>query len=95
MTTTHFDCQEVEPTFISQGLGDHGLGAAWRPVEQDSFRRLDAHAGEGLGVPQGPLHGLLQFQLHLLHPAHVGPADLNTGNERSEELERCSPNFDT
>lgn len=73
---THLDSQEVEPTLISQGLGYHGLGAARGPVQQDSSRRLDPHAGEGLGVPQGPLHGLLQFQLHLVHPAHIRPADL-------------------
>lgn len=68
---THFNGQEVEATFISQSLGYHGLGAAWGPIEQDSFRRLDPHAGEGLRVPQRPLHSLLQFQLHLLHPTDI------------------------
>lgn len=68
---THFDSEEVEPAFIRQGLGYHGLRAAWGSVEQDSFRWLDPHACEGFGVPQRPLHGLLQFQLHLLHPAYV------------------------
>lgn len=73
---TYFNGKEVETTFISQGLGYHGLGAAWGPVEQDSFRWLDPHAGEDLRVPQRPLHGLLQFQLHLLHTTDVQPADL-------------------
>lgn len=80
MMKTHFNSQKVEPTFISQGLGYHGLGAAWGPIEQDSFRWLDAHAGKGLRVPQRPLHGLLQFQLHLLHPADIRPADLEVGD---------------
>ena len=78
---THFNCQEVEAAFIRQSLGYHGLGAAGRPIEQDSFRRLDPHAGEGLGVPQRPLHGLLQLQLHLLHPADIRPADLEVGEK--------------
>lgn len=68
---THFNSQEVEAALIGQGLGDHGLGAARGPVQQDSFRGLDPHTGEGLGVPQGPLHSLLQFQLHILHPTDV------------------------
>ncbi len=76
----HFNSQEVEATFISQGLGYHGLGAAWGPIEQHSFRWLDPHADEGLRVPQRPLDSLLQFLLHLLHPADVGPADLEGGN---------------
>lgn len=84
---THFNSQEVEATFISQGLGYHGLGAAWWPIEQDSFRRLDPHAGEGLRVPQRPLHGLLQFQLHLLHPAYIWPADLK--EEKLVKGQKC------
>lgn len=58
---TYFNSQKVEPTFISQGLGYHGLGAAWGPVEQDPFRWLDSHAGEGLRVRQRPLYCLFQF----------------------------------
>ena len=72
----HLDGQEVEAALVGEGLGDHGLGAARGPVEQDPLGGLDPHAGESLGVPQGPLHGLLQFELHLVHAAHVGPADL-------------------
>lgn len=68
---TYFNSQEVEAAFIGQGLGDHGLGASRGPVQQDPFRRLDPHTGEGLGVSERPLHRLLQLQLHLLHPAHV------------------------
>lgn len=87
---THFNSQEVEPTFISQGFGYHGLGAAWGTIEQDSFRWLDPHAGEGLRVHQRPLHGLLQFQLHLLHPAYVRPADLEGGDTaQSGNFEFC------
>lgn len=79
---THFNRQEVEPTFISQSLGYHGLGATGRTVEQDSLRWLDPHAGEGLWVPEGPLHSLLQLQLYLLHPTYVRPAHL-------DEKRRC------
>ena len=68
---THFNSQKIESAFISQSLGYHGLGAAWGPIEQDSFRWLDAHSGEGLRVPQRPLHSLLQFQLHLCHPTNI------------------------
>lgn len=56
---THFNGQEVEAAFIGQGLGYHGLGASRRSVEQNAFGRQDPHACEGLGMPQGPLHGLL------------------------------------
>lgn len=77
---TYFNSQKVEPTFISQSLGYHGLGAAWGPVEQYSFRWLDPHAGECLRVPQRPLNGLLQFQLHLLHPTNIWPANLELWN---------------
>lgn len=78
---THFNSQKVEPTFISQSLGYHCLGAAWGPVEQHSFRWLDPHAGEGLRVPQRPLNGLLQFELHLLHPTYIRPANLELRNK--------------
>lgn len=71
MVKTYFNSQKVEPTFISQGFGYHGFGAAWRPIQQDSFWWLDPHAGKGLGVPQGPLHGLFQFQLYLCHPTNI------------------------
>lgn len=73
---THFNGQEVEATFISQGLGYHGLGAARRPIEQDAFRGQNPHAGEGLRMTQGPLHGLLQLQLHVFHASYISPADL-------------------
>lgn len=80
---THFNSQEVQPTFIGYSLGDHGLGAARGPVQQDSFRWLDAHAGEGLRVFERPLNGLLQLQLYLLHPADIRPTDLDTGDKSS------------
>lgn len=80
MIKTHFNGQEVEATFIGQGLGYHGLGASGRSVEQNAFGREDPHAGEGLGMPQGPLHGLLQFQLHFFHAGYVRPADLKRKN---------------
>lgn len=84
---THFNSQEVQSTFISQCLGYHGLGAAWGSIKKDSFRWLDPHAGEGFRVPQRPLHSLLQFQLHLLHPADVWPVDLKGGGKiKSENL---------
>lgn len=87
---THFDSKEVEPTFIGQGLGYHGFRAAWGSVEQDSFRWLDPHACEGLRVPERPLHSLLQFQLHFLHPAYVWPADLEGGMRiKSGDWELC------
>lgn len=73
---THFNGQEVEATFIGQGLGYHGLGAARRPIEQDAFRRQNPHAGEGLRMPQGPLHSLLQLQLHVFHASYISPTDL-------------------
>lgn len=77
---THFNGQEVEAAFVGQGLGYHGLGAARRSVEQDAFGGQDPHAGEGLGMPQGPLHGLLQLQLHFFHAGYVRPADLKIEN---------------
>lgn len=83
---THFNSQEVEPTFISQCLCYHGLGAAWGPIQEDSFRWLDPHAGEGLRVPQRPLHGLLQFELHLLHPTYIRPADLDGENTKNKGI---------
>lgn len=77
---THFNGQEVEATFIGQGLGYHGLGAARRPIEQNAFRGQNPHAGEGLGMPQGPLHGLLQLKLHFFHASYISPADLRRKN---------------
>lgn len=76
---TYFNGQKVEPTFVGQSLGYHGLGAAWWSVEQHPLGWLDSHASEGLRVPQRPLNSLLQFQLHLLHAAYIRPANLEKG----------------
>ncbi len=52
-------------------LGDHGLAAARRPVEQNAAARLLPVSGIQLGVLHGPDNLDVDLLFHMLHPAHI------------------------
>ncbi len=81
-----FDRDEVAVGCVRDGLGEHGLAAAGRPVEQHAGLQLDAELPAALWVAEGPDDGAGELGLELLQRADVFPARL--GHRREAELLR-------
>src|SRR3990170_426154 len=69
------DRDEVRLALVRDGLRQEGLPGPRGPVEQDSARRVDAHARERLRLLERELDGLPESHLHVLEPADILPRD--------------------
>jgi len=69
------DGDEVGLALVGNGLGQQGLAAPGRPVEEHPARGHHAELEELLGVLDGVLDQLLQFPLDGFQAADVRPAD--------------------
>mmetsp|Transcript_90807 Transcript_90807/g.235496 ORF Transcript_90807/g.235496 Transcript_90807/m.235496 type:complete len:335 (-) Transcript_90807:899-1903(-) len=70
------DAHEVRGAFTCHRLGEQGLAATWRPVEQHTARWLHAELLEFLGVIDRIQDHLLQAALGLLQTPNVVPLDV-------------------
>ena len=61
---------------MSKRFGDHGFGAAWRTVHEQTLGWVDTETEESLWSREWPFDGLAKFALEFVLASNIFPSHL-------------------